>query len=206
MNRVIAYSPHDFCLFYIGEIAVASLSCLPEASLLNSLKRGPAESPFRLVYAQTICISSLSIISLAIFMILDNLFSFLQPMRPYYMQIWSVATLSTRLVKTNSATTTKKIFQTILSFSSLTVYPFSLSHLAPGYAARSRHLRWMRFEKGQREPTSKQFETSELRALPRVLWCLVGAHTPLFTPTSGRNRTTSRKAAISANDVWAPLG
>lgn len=44
-------------------------------------------------------------------------------------------------------TTTKKILQTISTFSSLTVYLFSLSHLAPGYATRSHHLRWMRFEK-----------------------------------------------------------
>lgn len=127
-------------------------------------------------------------------------------MRPYHMQIWSVATLSARPVKTNSATTTKKDFPWLFKF----FFPHCLPFLGLPFGS------WLcrtqpsppldALRKGQREPTSKQFETSELRAVPRVLRCLVGAHTPLFTPTSGRNRTTSRKAAISANDVLAPLG
>lgn len=95
---VIAYSTHDFCLLYIGKFAVASLSCLPEASLLNSQKRGYAGSGCRsCIYPNKIHPPFINNFS-------GHIYDFGQPifilgliMRPYYVWIWSVATLSARL-------------------------------------------------------------------------------------------------------------
>lgn len=98
MNRVIAYSTHDFCLLYTGKFAVASLSRLPEASLLNSIKRGYAGPGCRS------CIYPNKMQPPFINNFIGHIYDFGQPifmlcpiMRPHYVQIWSVATLSAGL-------------------------------------------------------------------------------------------------------------